>query len=205
MKNATLSLIMIMSLIGPAALAQGTSTKTIPDARPSSYMVDGFNVGFEYMSPNSSVADIKNKATGNVEKGFKNDLAFIPKQLGIKAGYKQITRGGMGFDLNLSLLKADQRIENTSDLTTFMPSANFIIAAPEYVYGALGLNTAIVAGDENAKHNPRIGYQVGGGVVLKKNFNFEVFYTWINQGLEYQQALAEERVTSTNARLIYAF
>lgn len=205
MKNATLSLIMIMSLLGPAAFAQGTSNTKSPDTRPSPFMVSGFNVGFEYMSPNSSVADIKNKATGNVERGFKNDLALVPKQLGIKAGYKQITRGGFGFDLNLSILKADQRIENTSDLTTIMPSANFIIAAPDYVYGALGLNTAIVAGDENAKHNPRIGYQVGGGVILKKNLNVEVFYNWIHQGLEYQQALTEERVTSTNARLIYAF
>lgn len=221
MKRANLiSLIMIMSLISQTALAQGSnSTKlkksapatynydpdTIPDTRPSPYMVDGFNVGFEFLSPNSSVSDIKNKVTGNVEKGFKNDLSQVPKQLGLKVGYKQITRGGMGFDLSLSVLKGEQRIENTSDLTTFMPSANFIIAAPDYVYGALGLNTAIVAGDDNAKHDPRVGYQVGGGLVLKKNFNLEIFHSWINQRLESQQAIAEERTTSTNARLIYAF
>jgi len=220
MTRATLSLIMIMSLIGQAALAQGTSSgklkkpapetynydpDTIPDTRPSPYMADGFNVGFEFMAPNSSVADIKNKTTGNVQKGFKNDLALVPKQIGIKAGFKQILRGGMGFDLSLSVLKAEQKIENTSDLTTFMPSANFIFAAPEYVYGALGMNTAIVAGDDNAKHDPRVGFQVGGGLIVKRNFNLEVFYTWMNQRLEYQQALVEERVTSTNARLIYAF
>jgi hypothetical protein len=220
MKRATLSLIMIMSLASQAALAQGTSTTTskkaapatynydpdaIPDTRPSPYLVDGFNVGFEYVSQNSSVADIKNKVTGNVEKGFKNDISQVPNQMGVKAGYKQITRGGLGFDLGISILKAEKRVENTSDLTTFMPSANLVIAAPQYVYGSLGLNTAIVAGDDNAKHDPHIGYQVGGGVILKKSFNLEIFYTWMNQRIEYQQALAEERVTSTNARLIYAF
>lgn len=219
MKRATISLIMIMSLIGQSALAQGSSSTklkksapatynydpdTIPDTRPSPYMMNGFNIGLEYISPNSSVSDIKNKVTGNVEKGFKNDLALVPKQMGLKMGYKQIARGGMGFDLNLSLLKSEQ-LENSSELTTLMPSANFIIAAPQYVYGALGLNTFIVGGDNNGKHDPRIGYQVGGGLIVKKNFNLEVFYTWMNQRIEYQAALAEERNTSTNARLSYAF
>jgi hypothetical protein len=86
-----------------------------------------------------------------------------------------------------------------------MPSANFVIAAPDYVYGAVGLNTFIVGGDNNAKHDPLLGYQVGGGLLVKKNFNFEIFYTWMNQRLEYKAALAEEHNTSTNARLIYAF
>jgi len=220
MKRATLSLIMIMSLIGgQMAHAQGSNTTklkkapptynydpdAIPSSRPSPYMVDGFNLGFEYMSPETSVSDIKNKATGNVEKGFKNDMDLVPKQLGIKVGYKQIKRAGLGFDLNLSILKADKRIENTSDVTNFMPSANLIVAAPEYVYGALGFNTAIVGGDDFAKHDPRLGYQVGGGLIVNKNFNFEVFYTWMNQRIETQASLAEEHVTSTNARLIYAF
>lgn len=220
MKRATLSLIVIMSLFGQAALAQGTSTTkakksapatynydpdAIPDMRPSPYMMDGFNIGFEYAAANSATADIKNKVTGNVEKGFKKDMSEVPNQLGLKAGYKQIARGGLGFDLNLSILKAEKRIENTSDLTTLMPSANLIIAAPQYVYAALGLNTALVGGDNNGKHDPRIGYQVGGGLVVKKNFNLEVFYTWMNERVEYTTALTEEHNTSTNARLIYAF
>lgn len=219
MKRATLSLIMIMSLVSQTALAQGSSTTklkksapatynydpdTIPNTRPSPYMVDGLNIGLDYISPLSSVSDIKNKVTGNVEKGFKNDLALVPKQMGLKVGYKQITRGGMGFDLNLSLLQSE-KVENSSALTTLMPSANFVIAAPDYVYGALGLNTFIVGGDNYAKHDPRIGYQVGGGLIVKRNFNVEIFHTWMNQRLESQASIAEERNTSTNARLIYAF
>lgn len=218
MKRATISLIMIMSLAAQSAFAQGTSTTKSkkpapatynydPDTiqEPSPYLVDAFNIGFEYMSPNSAVSDIKNKTSGAVEKGFKNDLSTIPKELGMKMGYKQIARGGLGFDLNLSILKADHRVEDASDLTTIMPSANLIVAAPDYVYGAAGLNTAVVAGDSNAQHTPRIGYQVGAGLIVMKNFNFEIFYTWMNDGIEAQYTMTEQHLASTNARLIYAF
>lgn len=172
---------------------------------PSPYMVDGFNLGFEYLSVNSLQSDVKSKVTGNLEKDLKTDPSNIVKQLGFKMGYKQIPRGGMGFDLNLSLLKMEKRPEGTSDLTNVVPAVNFIVAAPKYAYGALGVNTSIVAGDDNAQHTPHIGYQVGGGVVLQKNFNFEIFYNWLNQGIESQYAFTEERMTSTTARLIYAF
>jgi hypothetical protein len=220
MKRTALTLLTIINLVSTASLAQGAASKTKfpktapptynydPDAilvRPSPYMAAGFNLGFEYLAANSAQSDVKSKVTGNVEKGLKKDLAIVPKQLGLKVGYKQIPRGGMGFDLSLSVLKMESRPEDTSDFTTLMPSANFILAAPKYAYGALGVNTSIVVGDENAEHSPHIGFQIGGGVVLKKNFNFEVFYSWINQGIEYQYALTEERVTATNARLIYAF
>lgn len=211
MNKAMALLLMMTSLFSQTATAQQQGASSLSkikqkvSAPTSPYLADGFNIGFEFMDVNSSVADIKSKITGAVEKGFKNKTSEIPSQLGVRAGYKQIARGGLGFDLNLSVLKSEQRIENTSDLTTIMPAANFIVAAPDYFYGALGLNIAVVAGDENAEHTPRIGYQIGGGVILKKHLNLELFHTWTNQGIEYSQAWAEERTTSTNARLIYAF
>ncbi|HEY8272794.1 MAG TPA: hypothetical protein VIG33_18015 [Pseudobdellovibrionaceae bacterium] len=217
MKKITL-MTMISLTLTSMSLAQGTATtklrKTAPPTYnydpdtlvgPSPYMVDGFNLGFEYLSVNSLQSDIKNKLTGNLEKGLKEDASKIPKQLGFKMGYKQIPRGGMGFDLNLSILKLEKRPEGTSDLTNVVPAVNFIVAAPKYAYAAVGVNTSIVAGDDNAQHSPHIGYQAGGGIVLQKNFNFEILYSWINQGIESQTALTEERMTSTNARLIYAF
>lgn len=207
--------------MGSLALAQGSSsTKLRKKAAPNTYNYDpdayvsttrsnhltkGFNLGFEYMAQNSSEMDTKSKVTGTVEKGIKGDTSKAPKQMGLKVGYKQIPRSGMGFDLNISLLKLDSRPEGTSDITNILPSANFIFSAPEYVYGALGLNTNFVVGDNDSTYSPRLGYQVGVGVMLGKNFNIEVFYNWINLGIEAQYALMEVRTAATNARLTYAF
>ncbi|MGZ3746843.1 MAG: hypothetical protein ACXWRE_05740 [Pseudobdellovibrionaceae bacterium] len=220
MKKISIVILLAMTgLVREVSFAQ-TSTSTIkfrkippptynydPDLLrdPSPYMVDGFNLGFEYLSANSFQSDVKSKVTGNLETGIKEDPAKIAKQMGFKIGYKQIPRGGLGFDLNLSLLKMEHRPEGTSELTNVMPTVNFIVAAPKYVYAAVGVNTSIVAGDDNAKHTPHLGYQVGGGLVLQTNYNFEIFYSWINQGIESQYAFTEERMASTNARLIYAF
>lgn len=212
----------LAGLLASSAAAQGKSgtklrpKKTAPatynydpdayisDVRPY-YMADGFNLGVEYMSTQSSEMDVKNKVTGLVEKDLKGDLSKESKQIGLKAGYKQIPRGGMGFDLNLSLLKLESRSEGAADITSLLPSANFVVSAPEYVYGALGLNTNFVFGDEETTYSPRIGYQVGVGAIVGKNFNFEVFYNWINTGAEAQYALMEVRTGTTNARLIYLF
>jgi len=207
------ALTMTLSLLSTSAFAQGTTSTTKRKVAPnesalskaSSYLANGFNFGFEYMNLNSSEMDVKSKVTGSVEKGIKNDLSNSSKLMGAKFGFKQIKRSGLGMDMNLSVLKVTSRSEGTPESTQIQPSANFIVAAPDYVYGALGLNTNFVLGDTSSTYSPRIGYQVGAGTMIGKNFNFEVFYSWINVGLESQYALMETRTTTTNARLIYVF
>lgn len=221
MKKTTMTLVTIMSLVsGNLAHAQSGNTKlpskkdspttstqrnSLSTPKTSKYLSEGFQLGFEYMAPLSSESDVKSKVTGNVEEGVKDERSGLPKHMGLKVGYKQIRRGGMGFDLGLSLLKADRRSEGASELTSIIPTANFILASPKALYGALGINSTMVTGDDSMKHYSRLGFQVGGGLILKKHFNLEIFYNWINQGLESQYALMEERTTSTSARLTYVF
>lgn len=219
MKNL-MTLTVFLSLMGSFAEAQSSSKTSlrkkapltydydpdsfISDVRPF-YMLKGFNMGFEYMTTNSHSKDTKFKLTGEVEKAVNGSAEKSTKQIGLKLGYKEVPRGGMGFDINFSVLKEDRRPENTPDVTHLLPSANFLFAAPEYAYISMGLNTQFVVGDEETTYSPRIGYQVGLGTVIGQNFNFEVFYNWINTGLEAEFTQAEIRTTTTSARLIYAF
>ncbi|WP_413287924.1 hypothetical protein [Bdellovibrio sp. HCB337] len=219
MKNLMAAMIAV-SLVSSMAFAQGTSNTKLRKKAPttynydpdtlrtairSEYMVDGFNLGFEYVNINSRQFDVKSKVTGTVQKGLKEEGNPTGNQVGVKFGYKQIRRGGMGWDLNASLLKNTKRPEGTAEVNMFAPSANFVVSAPEYVYGSLGVNSMVLFGEAESNYSARLGYQVGGGLVLGKNFNMEVFYSWVNYGEETQYALMENRSTTTNARLIYAF
>lgn len=221
MKNLMTAMIAV-SLFSSMAFAQGSSTTKLrkkaapqtisydPDTldlevKRSQFLVDGFNLGFEFVNVNSREFDVKSKVTGTVQKGIKEESNSTGNQMGFKFGYKQIRRGGMGWDLNASVLKNSKRPEGASEITMLTPSANFVVAAPEYVYGSLGVNTMALFGDSDTTYSPRLGFQVGGGLVLGKNFNMEIFYSWVNHGEETQYALMETRSTTTNARLIYAF
>jgi len=177
----------------------------VSDARPA-YMIQGFNMGFEYMSTSRYERDVKNKTTGDTQKGLLDDAAKEPKQLGIKFGYKQIPSGGVGFDMNLSVLKPEKRSDNAPEITTAIPNLNFIVAAPDYVYASFGLNTSFVLGaSDDVTYSPRVGYQAGLGVIMGSRFSLEVFYNWIRLGMETDKDMTEVRTTATNARLIYAF
>lgn len=215
--KTSLGLALSLSLLAPvlALGAAATAKKAPPETinmydednyrLPSPYMVDGFNFGFEYMVPNKSQADIKNKMNGSLRVDVSAELNNDHKQWGLKGGYKQIPRGGLGFDLNLAYLMEDRAPEGQTKLSYLVPSVNAVLAAPQYFYGSAGINVLTVFGSSDTNYTPRLGYQVGAGLLIATNLNFEIFFNWLNTAAETKNEILEMRNTATSARLLYAF
>lgn len=167
-------------------------------------MTQGFFVGMEYERTESATIDYTLKETGEQFKGIKSDTSKATAQVGLKLGYKQIPMGGVGFDFGLSILKYEKPDED-SNFTNFSPTANLVLAAPQFIYASAGVNTHFITGASDGKFSSELGYQIGVGTIIANSFNFEIAHKWYSVEIEGSAAWVSAKARATNARLIYVF
>jgi hypothetical protein len=154
------------------AAEKNSDSNTLSTAAPTMTSSKGFRVAV--IKPFLNI-DTKIKTPGVVLNGEPE----LDNEIGLSVGYAYLPIMNLGFTANASFLNMDNKLGDTSHMVRIDGNLAYAINHTLSIKGGANLSNFTDSNFDDIK--PNIGFQLGAGLQITKNFGLDISYVMMQQ------------------------